>query len=210
MGHTGRNAVVGMLILFCLLNVSSCATIPVVRVTYSLPPGSGEFRGHTIGLHCEDARHRKQVLAPAVQHAFPGFSGNLSLGVMQPSGLVRDIGVFPVVDTVRHALTKRLEAIGFQVMSAASPSEWTIHVAIHSFVLDMVDRRWLAIMSYEAALEKEGRVLATQQIEGQAERFRLVGTREVETVLGELFTDVVNRLDVSRLFKNAERALPAQ
>jgi hypothetical protein len=59
-------------------------------------------------------------------------------------------------------------------------------------------------MSYEAKLIKDGTVLAAQIIEGEAERVKVMGRKEADTVTGEIFTDMVNRLDLSRLFQQAQ------
>jgi hypothetical protein len=57
-------------------------------------------------------------------------------------------------------------------------------------------------MSYEAKLLKEGKVLATRTINGQAERFKLIGRDEADRAVGEIFTDMINRLDVLDLFQS--------
>jgi hypothetical protein len=58
-------------------------------------------------------------------------------------------------------------------------------------------------MGFEARLMKEGELLASQTISGQAERLKVLGRRDADKVMGEIFSDVVNRLDVPRLFQQA-------
>ena len=57
-------------------------------------------------------------------------------------------------------------------------------------------------ISYEAKLLKEGKVLATRTVSGQAERFKLIGRDEADRAMGEIFSDMINRLDVVGLFKS--------
>ena len=58
---------------------------------------------------------------------------------------------------------------------------------------------------YEARLLKEDRLLAEQTISGDAERIKAFGIGDAEKVLGDIFSDSVNRLNVRKLF---EQALP--
>jgi hypothetical protein len=51
-------------------------------------------------------------------------------------------------------------------------------------------------MSYEASLIKNSTIISTQNIHGNAKRYKLAGNRDAEKLLGELFTDVVNNADV--------------
>ena len=76
-------------------------------------------------------------------------------------------------------------------------------IALERFLLDLVHRNWTVTMSYEARVIKNGKVLASQMISGEAERLRLVGRGDADKVMGEIFTDLVNRLDVARLFQQA-------
>ncbi|MCD4716111.1 MAG: hypothetical protein K8R45_05145, partial [Desulfobacterales bacterium] len=74
---------------------------------------------------------------------------------------------------------------------------------LNEFLLDLVDQRWMVKMSYEAKLLKEGKVLATRTVSGQAERFKLIGRDEAGRAVGEIFTDMINRLDVLGFFQSA-------
>ncbi len=58
-------------------------------------------------------------------------------------------------------------------------------------------------MDYEAKLVKDRKELAKQMISGQGERLKLVGRRQADIILGEIFTDLVNKANMSRLFRQA-------
>jgi hypothetical protein len=58
-------------------------------------------------------------------------------------------------------------------------------------------------MRYEARLIKDGRVLATQDISGETEQYKIVGTKGADQAIGGLLTDAVNRLDVAKLLEQA-------
>jgi hypothetical protein len=52
---------------------------------------------------------------------------------------------------------------------------------------------------------REGQVLSSQIVSGEAERLDVMGTEQADVVLSELLTDVVNKLDLSKLFLRALR-----
>ena len=58
-------------------------------------------------------------------------------------------------------------------------------------------------MDYEARLLHDNRILKKQMISGTAERFRLWGLKQADTVMSEIMTDMVNRLDVAKMFREA-------
>ena len=86
--------------------------------------------------------------------------------------------------------------------------ELRLLVIVKELLLDLIDGRWVARMGFQAGLEKNGARLATQEISGEAERHQIIGRREAHRAMSEIFTDVVNRLDLEDLFEKAERARP--
>jgi hypothetical protein len=47
-------------------------------------------------------------------------------------------------------------------------------------------------------------VLASQLISGKAERVKLIGRGAAEKVIGEIFSEIVNKMDVYKLFLEAK------
>jgi hypothetical protein len=76
-------------------------------------------------------------------------------------------------------------------------------IVLKEMVLDLFNRKWMVSIGYEAQLVKHGKAISKQMINGQAERLKVIGRKQADMVLTELFTDVVNRLDVPRLFQKA-------
>jgi len=64
-----------------------------------------------------------------------------------------------------------------------------------------VGRKWLAKMSYEARLTGEKGAVATQFVNGQAERYKVIGRDGGDTLMGEIFTDMVNAMNPVRLIE---------
>ena len=76
-------------------------------------------------------------------------------------------------------------------------------IVLKEFSLDLMGREWVAKMSYEAKLTGEKGGVATQFVNGKAERYKVMGRDSADTVMGEIFTDMVNSLNVHRLFEQA-------
>ena len=58
-------------------------------------------------------------------------------------------------------------------------------------------------MEYEANLTKDSQIIARETVRGSAERVKIIGSREAEKVVGDLFSDILNRLDIEKLFEQA-------
>jgi hypothetical protein len=59
-------------------------------------------------------------------------------------------------------------------------------------------------MSYQAGLSKNSGQVAKESVNGSAERLKVMGKSDAEKILGELVTDMVNKLDVANLFKQIQ------
>jgi hypothetical protein len=58
-------------------------------------------------------------------------------------------------------------------------------------------------MSCEVRLIRSGSTLSWQKVSGQAERLKLIGREQADQVAGEVFSDTMNQLDMTRLFQQA-------
>jgi hypothetical protein len=193
----------GLLILLLSISLVSCASIPELKLHYQLPPASDQLKGMQVVLAFEDARDIKQILGPGAKKELKNFSGNISFSVARHKEPGFKIGAFQSSGLIREAFKRRLENLGMGLLTEQSAGTPQLLIILREFTLDLVNRRWVVQMSYEARLVKNGKVLAAQTISGQAERYKLLGRREADTALGEIFTDLINRLDVVRLFQKA-------
>ena len=60
-------------------------------------------------------------------------------------------------------------------------------------------------MNYQANLTRNGQLLAKESVEGTAERLKVIGKGDAEKIIGELVSDMVNKLDLSKLLQQAYR-----
>jgi hypothetical protein len=194
----------GLLGVLLSLSVVSCASIPELKALYKLPAPSNDLKGKKVFLAVEDVRETKALFGEGAKQEFGNYVGNISLSVARYNETGFKIGPLQLPAMVKEGFKKRLENAEIEVLSGRSHGELQLLIVINRFILDLVDRTWIAKMSYEAKLMKDGTILAAQIIEGEAERVKVIGRKEADTVTGEIFTDMVNRLDLLRLFRQAK------
>ncbi len=114
------------------------------------------------------------------------------------------VGAFDLPSLFEAAFSRRLENMGIEILTEQKETEPVIEIDLQNFLLDLADRKWVAEISYEARFIKENRLLARETISGSAKRYKLLSQGDVEKVLGEIFTDLVNNLDFRKLFQQAE------
>jgi hypothetical protein len=193
----------GLLTVLLAVGMVSCASIPELKVLYRLPPSSSYLKDKKVSLAVEDARKTKELFGQGAKKDFGNYVGNISLSVARQNEDGFKIGPFQLPEMVKEAFKRRLENEGVEVLSERTRVEPQVFIIINEFVVDLVGRKWTAKMGYEAKLMKDEDVLATQIIEGEAERLKLIGRKDADTVTGEIFTDMVNRLDLLKLFRQA-------
>jgi hypothetical protein len=189
----------GILSLFAI--VVSCTTIPQVNVLYRLPPRKAELEDLKIFLSFEDRRANKDFLGPGAKADYKNFSENFSFSVATGTEEGFRIGVYDLPSLILETFKRRLEYSGITVLKEVGGEDAELVIILKEFRLDLVNRNWKFKMSYEAELEKDDTMLAKQMFTGEAERFKWIGTKEADTVVGETYTDLVNKLNVERLFR---------
>jgi len=203
LGRTSPRSVVrNTLALLILVSMVSCATtIPELQVQYTLPAPSDNLKGRAVALIIEDRRADTSILGKGAREEFERFSNSVSLSVAEPGQKGSSAGIFQAPDLVREAFKRRLASSGVKVLSEQAAGVPTLVIVLKTFSLDLVGRKWLAKMGYEATLTGERGAVATQFVNGQAERYKIIGRDGGDTLMGEIFTDMVNALNPGRLFK---------
>ena len=192
-------------ILLLLTVMISCATIPHLNVEYRLPSPSDELRGKKVALVFEDKRGGEDILGRGAQKDFKNFSGNISYSLARGQEKGFKIGLYTVPSLFTEVFRLRLENLGIEVIPEREKGETELVIVLKDLLLDLIDRKWVATMEYEARLVKDQKILIKQTITGQAERLKLIGRGQADVVMGEIFTDMVNRLNVPRLFQQASQ-----
>lgn len=195
----GVRDVLALLILFSMV---SCSTIiPELQVQYTLPPPSDCLKGRAVSLAVDDQRGDKSILEKGARQEFKVFSNSVSLSVADAGRETLSVGIFQVPALMKEALERSLARSGVQVISNKTAGAPSLVIVLKAFSLDLVGREWLARMSYEARLTGEGGGVATQFVNGEAKRYKVIGRDSADTLMSEIFTDMVNSLNLARLFE---------
>jgi hypothetical protein len=185
------------------LLLGGCATIPELKLLYQLPPPKDRLKGQTVSLSIQDARADKDIISAGAKEDFRGFTGYISLSVARDNEPGFKMGAFDFDGLMREGFRRRLETYGINVSPTRLPSRPELQVIVQTFNLDRIDRNWVATMSYEARVLMGDRLLAKQAVSGSVERVKILGNRDADKAVGEVFSDSVNRLDLEGLFSEA-------
>ena len=192
-------------VFFVLVVLTSCATIPELTVNYGLPPKADELKGKKIFLSLVDNRAVKDILGEGARKEFKNFSGNISLSLARGKDEGFKVGLYDLSSLFMEVLKRRLQNLGAEVAPERNQADVEVAIVLKEFLLDLIDRKWTVTVRYETRLVKNKKVLAKQTISSQGERVKLVGRRQADTVLSEIFTEMINKLDAKRFLEQANQ-----
>jgi hypothetical protein len=183
-----------------ILALSGCASRYYLMVDYKLPPASEQLQGRALNLQVKDAREDTRVFTPAAAHRFGSFRDNYQLTFV--SGKDRTpVGPRDLQGLFQDAFEKRLVNEGARM--SRQPDAPLILVTITSAQMDTQERKWIARISYTAELRIDNRMVTRETVAGNAERIRLVGTDNADETMSDMVTEIINRLDIAKMLRQA-------
>ena len=114
------------------------------------------------------------------------------------------MGAYELPILFEVALKQRLQKLGVGIAATPSPSVPVFQIHINQFHINLIGQKWMADISYEASLTQDSQLIAREVVTGSAERLKVMGSGGAEKVIGEIFTDMINRLNIERLFQQAK------
>jgi hypothetical protein len=159
-------------------------------------------------LKIEEARKTGDIFGPAGASQLGGNIQMVSLLVGPAVDSVTPEGIFDVPGLMREAFKRKFAAGGLNPVTGAADDIPVVVIVVKEFFLDIVKYNWTGRIAYDAELQVDDETKATRSIEGAAKRLNVLGRADADMLIGELFTDCVNRLDLQRLFEVAGMALP--
>lgn len=190
-------------ILAVLFFTQACSSIAYVQLNDRLPAKATALEGKKVFLVVEDERKTKDFAGRGVKREFDNFSESIAYSVKKGTEPGLKMGLYDVSSLVREAFRLRVGNEGAEIVPDKTAGQVELVFVLQEFSLDLVDRNWKVRLAYEARLVKDGAVFAKQFATGEAERLKILGTEQADTVVGDLFTDVMNRLNVAKLFRDA-------
>ena len=201
MKKTSHDVLLFSLVMLMGALVLACATKSYINVNYQLPLSSYDLKGKKVFLEIKDMRSDKTIFSKKAKNKFKNFTGLFLFSLSQGEKKDYVVGAFDLPSLFKTAFSRRLENLGIVLLKESETTEPVIEIDLQKFFLDLVDRKWVAQISYEARLKKDNKLLARETISGDAERYKLLSQGDVEKVLGEIFSSLVNRLDFQKLFQ---------
>jgi hypothetical protein len=202
MKRTSRIILLFCSVLIVVIMPSACAKKSYINIEYRLPVVSDDLNDRSVFLDCQDARASKSIFSKKAEAQFKHFTGLFSLSV-QEGKKPFVAGAYDLTSLFEEAFSRRLRQMGIAVITQQDKTTPVIEIIIKKFRLDLVDRNWVADIAYDARLLKDNTLLRTETISGDAQRVKVLGRGDAEKVLGEIFTDIVNQLDIRKLLDHA-------
>ena len=197
-GHFFRRS--GLIILCSMMVVFACSSGSYIYLNYRLPAKSEGLENKAVSIVFKDERTNQTLFSNKAAKEYKFFTGVFSLSLLQGKKQRVFLGTYELPSLFETAFTRRLSDLGVTVAPNTDP---VFKIVLKEFLIDLKGRNWIAAIGYEIHLIRNSKVLATQNINGRAERLKVMGKRDAEKVLEDIFTDTVNKLDIDKLFTDA-------
>lgn len=188
----------------CLVLLAGCVGRSYLIVDYQLPPESEELKGQVVRLIVKDSRANRTVLSPSAAKEFNNFKNRYSLSWSSEKNKRTFAGDQDLENLFRLAFRKRLEREGVEVLEHARADVPVFEVVIKDLYIDLQNRKWLTKITYEASLSSDSQLIARENITGEAERLKIIGRKGADTVFSDIFTEMINRIDIAKLFRQTK------
>lgn len=193
--------------LIAVVFLSGCAARTYLKVDYQVPNASQELKGQVVHLRVTDQRSAASMLTADAANQFPEFSGVYSLAWIMPDQQRILAGEHHLPELFETVFEKRLKELGGGTTDSTDAEIPVLTIVLKQISVDLQSHKWKADLNYDAVLSLEDHPIAKESIHGSAERVQIMGIKGADTMFSEIFSDVVNRLDLPKLFKNA-RLIP--
>lgn len=193
-----------IIVLLLGLSLSGCGSKTYLNVDYHLPDEPQSLAGKKIFLQVTDARSDQEIFSEKAKSKFEHFTGLFSLAVVTAEDQRQVIGAYDLVGLFREALSKRLSALGVAVLESQEEGQGVMTVTLNRFTIDLAGSKWMASVDYATSLTRDEKTTAREKVSGSAERTKIMGKKDAEKVVGEIFTEMVNKLNLERLFERAK------
>lgn len=192
-----------VLVGLTLVVTMACAKKPFIYVDYRLPPVTDSLGGRTVFVETNDLRVSKEVFNPRAKKVFKNFTGLFSLSLVKSDNDQTLKGAYTLPMLFETALKERLQNLGINIAEKQSPNTPIFKIELNQFRTNLVGQKWIANISYEVILTQDHQTVSRETVTGSAERLKIMGGSGAEKIIGEIFTEMINRLNVIRLFQQA-------
>ncbi|KJS31257.1 MAG: hypothetical protein VR64_12500 [Desulfatitalea sp. BRH_c12] len=198
-----RQVIFYLVSAFALISFVACAPRTYMIVDYPVPAATNLLQGQKVRLQIQDARTDTLLFTPAAAQQFEYFRERYSLSWVDANKQRVFAGDKDLPGLFYEVIKKRLEQLGAQVVAADEDTAPSMVVSIRKLKVDLRDYKWVANAAYEATLSHNNNV-AREAVSGEAERVRIIGRKGADNTLSDIFGEMINRLNILKLFQNAK------
>lgn len=181
----------------------ACATLPTLDVTYKTKPKSHILEGGEIYFAFFDKRVDKDIIGKGAKKLYKNFAGNINFIVLRGKKDKSPVKIYDVEAVFKNTFSMYLKNMGLKLLPEPKPGIPEVVIKLNDFVLDLSGRKWIVRIAYEAEFIQDGKVLV-RKYKGEGEKYRISGLTQAHQAMSDIFTDIVNQLDVKRLFVNTK------
>lgn len=181
----------------------ACAKKSYIYVDYRLPSVTDRLQGRSVFVETHDLRNNPEIFNPRAKEAFANFTGLFSLSLIKPNDEQTLKGAYELPMLFEAALKERLHTLGITIAGEQSANISLFKIDLNQFRIKLVGQKWIADISYEVSLTQDNQTVSREVVTGSAERLKIIGSGGADKVIGEIFTEMINRLNVERLFQQA-------
>lgn len=190
-------------VLCCIGWINACTGRPYLIIDYRLPPETPQLSGQAVRLEVKDQREDLHIFTPRARIEFRDFKERYSLAWITEDQSRVLAGEHDLQSLFAEAFAKRLQRLGVQVAPGHRQDTPVFEVELKTFKIDLQNHKWLADVGYVVNLSNDGQWVAHERIIGNAERVKIIGRKGADTVMSDIFTDMLNRVDIIKLFGQA-------
>lgn len=184
------------------LMLAACAKPYHFYVKYDLTESAVDLKGQTVFLKILDERDSVDFLSQKARNEFDLWDGRFALyhTPKKPKG---NVETYPLTGLIEAVMKMRLENMGITVVEEKMDGTPLFELTLNKFFLDLNDRTWVSDFSYTVKLTLDNQKTGREIVSGQAERTKIMGRGAGEILVGDIFTESINKLNIEKLFKNA-------
>jgi len=181
-----------------------CAKKSYIYVDYRLPSITDRLQGRRVFVETHDLRNNAEIFDPRAKEAFANFTGLFSLSLIKPNDKQTIKGAYELPMLFEAALKERLHTLGITIAGEQSANIPLFKIDLNQFRIKLVGQKWIADISYEVSLTQDNQTVSREVVTGSAERLKIIGSGGAEKAIGEIFTEMINRLNVEKLFQQTK------
>ena len=192
-----------------LLMMFSCTGVPILNINYATPGKTNQLAGKKVFLEVVDSRPDKDILGPGAKEDYNTLSENISLSVAEGDEKGFKIGLFHPKALMEEIFKERFKSMGMDVVTDSNTigDRPKVVIDIQTLKLDLIKstikKTWTGKMVYNVEISYLDKSVKVNEISGEYEELKIFGKKEADSLLSNLVTDLVNRLDVEALFRQA-------